>query len=155
MNLFSKLSVYIVLGLALIAPTSFAFAQIAANSNVENEIAGQLNAATKEAGYDRPMDPRLIAVSLIRIVLSLLGTIFVVMIIYAGWLWMTSGGSAEQADTAKGLIYNAVIGIIIVFAAYSITSFVFNSLVRTRVPTFDPNLVPRPQDARSYQFTTQ
>ncbi|MDP2934146.1 MAG: TrbC/VirB2 family protein [bacterium] len=43
--------------------------------------------------------------------------IAVILLIVAGIKYMTSGGDAEKAGTAKGAIINAVIGIVIVVAA--------------------------------------
>lgn len=48
---------------------------------------------------------------------SFLGIIFLVLIIYAGWLWLTAGGNDEQITKAKALMKNAVIGFVVVLAA--------------------------------------
>ena len=68
------------------------------------------------------------ASSIIKTVLSLLGFIFVVLIIYAGILWMTAGGKEEQVKKAGNIITRAVIGLVIVVLAYAITYFVFANL---------------------------
>ena len=65
----------------------------------------------------------------IGIILSFVGTAFLLLMIYAGILWMTAQGNEKQVTTAKDLMINAAIGIIIVFAAYAITSFIGNNLV--------------------------
>ncbi len=64
----------------------------------------------------------------IRGFLGLLGLIFVVLTIYAGFLWMTASGNEEQISKAKKMLTNAVIGIIIILLAYSVTAFVMSSL---------------------------
>lgn len=69
-----------------------------------------------------------IASTVIQILLSFLALIFIALILYAGYLWMTAAGNDEQVSKAKKLITNATIGLAIVIAAYSITYFVFNSL---------------------------
>ena len=61
---------------------------------------------------------------IIKIILGFLGTIFLVLTIYAGVLWMTAGGNEEQITKALGILKTAVIGLIIIIAAYSITYFV-------------------------------
>ncbi|MEK9152326.1 MAG: hypothetical protein AAB692_03080, partial [Patescibacteria group bacterium] len=61
--------------------------------------------------------------------LGLLGTVFVVLMIYAGYLYMTAQGNEEQVEKAKGLIKNAVIGLVIVFTSYMIQFFVFDYLI--------------------------
>ncbi len=73
-------------------------------------------------------DIRLIAARIIRIVLELLGLIFLILIIYAGFQWMMAGGDEEKVTSAKKLLINSVIGLIIILAAWSIATFVFNQL---------------------------
>jgi hypothetical protein len=65
----------------------------------------------------------------IRILLSLLGLIFVVLIIYAGFLWMTAAGNEEKIKKSKDIMIAAVIGLAIVLSAYAITIFVFDKLL--------------------------
>jgi len=60
--------------------------------------------------------------------LALVGVIFLVLMVYAGFLWMTAGGKADQVTKAKDLMIRAVIGVIIISAAYAITTFVFSAL---------------------------
>ncbi|MCB9802463.1 IPT/TIG domain-containing protein [Candidatus Nomurabacteria bacterium] len=67
--------------------------------------------------------------SLINIFLGFLGIIAVILIIYGGWLWMTSQGSAEQIQKAKLLITSAVIGLIIIMSSYLIARFVISKIV--------------------------
>ncbi len=66
---------------------------------------------------------------LVRALLGLVGIIFLVLMIYAGFLWMTSAGNEETVKKAKNMITGAVIGMIIIFAAYAITNFVFNAVI--------------------------
>ena len=66
--------------------------------------------------------------SIIKVVLGLLGTIFVILMIYAGILWMTAGGNDTQVKKAQNIIQRAVIGLIIVVLAYAITYFIFKEL---------------------------
>lgn len=66
---------------------------------------------------------------LINAALSLLGVIFIILIILAGFKWMTAQGDSKKVDEAKDNIKNAVTGLIVVLAAYAITTFVFNVLL--------------------------
>jgi type IV secretory pathway VirB2 component (pilin) len=66
--------------------------------------------------------------SLINVVLTILGIVLLLIIIYAGFLWMTAGGDSEQTKKAKDWMLNAVIGLIIILAAYAISSFVISAL---------------------------
>lgn len=67
---------------------------------------------------------------IIGAVLAFVGIIFFVLMIYAGLMWMTARGNEEQVTKAKNLIGAAVIGMIIVFAAYAITAFIGEALTK-------------------------
>ena len=66
--------------------------------------------------------------SIIGLILSFIGIIFLLLTIYAGILWMTASGNSTQVTKAKDILINAAIGLILVFAAYSITAFIGNNL---------------------------
>ncbi|MDA0208235.1 MAG: hypothetical protein O3B64_02395 [bacterium] len=71
--------------------------------------------------------------TVISILLGLLGIVFLVMVIYAGFLWATAGGSDDNIKKAKKLLLNGVVGIIIMLSAYAITQFVLSSLTTAGV----------------------
>jgi len=58
-------------------------------------------------------------------VLALVGVIFLALMVYAGYNWMTARGEEEKVEKAKDTITRAFIGIIIVVGAYAIWRFVF------------------------------
>ncbi len=74
-------------------------------------------------------DPRVIVVRIINISLSLIGIILVSIIVYAGFLWMTSGGNPEKIEKAKAYLRNAMIGLIIILSSWAITKFILTSLL--------------------------
>jgi Na+-transporting methylmalonyl-CoA/oxaloacetate decarboxylase gamma subunit len=67
--------------------------------------------------------------NIVNIVLSFLGVLLLVYLIYAGFLWMTSGGDSKKADSAMSYIQNAIIGLIIILASFAISNFVISNLV--------------------------
>ena len=66
--------------------------------------------------------------SFIQVFLGLLGIIFLVLVLYAGFLWMTAQGETEKTDKAKKLLTQAVIGLVIIVAAYAISGFVVDAI---------------------------
>lgn len=66
--------------------------------------------------------------NIIRIFLSLLGIILVVLILYAGFLWMTAAGNPDQVQKAKDIIKRAIVGLIIIVSAFAIVSFIITRL---------------------------
>lgn len=67
--------------------------------------------------------------SIIQYALSFLGVIFIVLLIYGGFIWMTAQGDAEEVTKAKDIIYNALIGLVIVLAAFVITQYIFRAVI--------------------------
>lgn len=65
---------------------------------------------------------------IIKTILSILGVIFVILMIFSGFQWMTAGGNEDQVKKSQSRIKNAVIGLVIVILAYSITAFIFKNL---------------------------
>jgi amino acid transporter len=65
----------------------------------------------------------------VNILLSFLGIIFIVLIIIAGFQWMTASGNEEQIANAKKNISNATIGLIIVVSAYAVWAFISSQLL--------------------------
>lgn len=95
-----------------------------AEDGVAGDIQTQLDAAGGQAGL-QSQDPRDTIFSIIRSALSLLGIVFILLTIYAGFLWMTAGGDEGNIDKAKSILTAAVIGLAIIFLSYAITLFVF------------------------------
>jgi VIT1/CCC1 family predicted Fe2+/Mn2+ transporter len=65
---------------------------------------------------------------IITTILSFLGVFFLVLTIIAGYQWMTAGGNQEQVKQAQKRLTNAVIGLVIVLAAYAITVLITSVL---------------------------
>jgi len=73
-------------------------------------------------------DLRVSIMKIVRIVLGFVGVIALLIIIYAGYTWMTSAGNAEKIEKAKKILINAVIGLVIIFSAFAIVSFIIRAL---------------------------
>ncbi len=71
----------------------------------------------------------IIIARVIRVALTLVGIIFVVLIIYAGFLYLLARGEAEPVKKAKKIFQQSIIGLIIIFSAYSIASFILSRLL--------------------------
>lgn len=71
--------------------------------------------------------------TIIQTALGFLGVIFLILMIYGGFLWMTDRGNEDQVKKSKGLISAAVIGLIIVLSAYAISFFVVDALQKDTI----------------------
>ncbi|MFH1620524.1 MAG: MMCAP2_0565 family pilin-like conjugal transfer protein [Patescibacteria group bacterium] len=104
-------------------------AQVLATSNpfdtAKNLAAQTGGAAGIEANKGLPE----IVGGIINVFLGFLGIIFMVLLLYAGFLWMTAQGEDAKVKKARDMITQAVIGLIIVVAAFAISNFILGSLV--------------------------
>ena len=87
-----------------------------------------LSTVADGAGYSPANTFNSMIGKIILTALSLLGIIFLILLIYAGYLWMTASGNEQQVSKAQSIITTAIVGLVIVLSAYSISYFVLNSL---------------------------
>ncbi len=66
--------------------------------------------------------------AIISAILGIIGVIFLILIVYGGIQWMLAEGDENKVGKARGFIFHAIIGLILVFSAYAITNFVVNIL---------------------------
>lgn len=80
-------------------------------------------------GTEAPRSLPEIVGGVIKTGLSVLGVLAAILIIYAGYLWMIARGKEERITKAKETLEAAIIGLIIIMAAYAITYFVVDKLL--------------------------
>jgi len=88
-----------------------------------------LEITAKAAGFGEPKSIPEIVGALIGACLSFIGVIFLVLILYGGFIWMTSAGNEEKVLKAKKILTRATVGLLIILSAYSITSFVLRAVL--------------------------
>jgi hypothetical protein len=125
-NIFKKQILSLLLLSALFLPVIASAQTISASST--GDIDRMSNAFRSAAGYNPNTTVTNVTAQIIRVVLSLLGILFTVLIIVSGYQWMTAGGNDDAVKKAKSRMSNAIIGLVIVLAAYIITAFIFNNL---------------------------
>lgn len=62
--------------------------------------------------------------------LGLVGFVFLVLMVVGGFMWMTASGDETKVDKARKILYSSIIGFIIIAAAYAITNFVFEQILK-------------------------
>lgn len=87
-----------------------------------------LSQTAKQAGYGAGDTVESTVDRVVFTLLSLLAIIFFLLVTYAGLRWMTAQGNEETVAEAKNTLEAAVIGLIVVTAAYAITSFIFRTI---------------------------
>ena len=69
-------------------------------------------------GVPKPIE--LVIADIVRVILGFVGILLILLILYGGFMWMTSAGNEDRVSKAKKIIVNATIGITIVFVSYAI-----------------------------------
>lgn len=88
--------------------------------------------AAGKAGYKEDTTETTFAETLgtvVKAALSFVGIIFLSLMVYAGFLWMTARGEESQVEQAQEIIKQSIIGLIITVGAYSITAFVVPAIL--------------------------
>ena len=73
-------------------------------------------------------DIRYSIANIIRLSLGFLGVGALILMLYAGFMWMTSAGNEEKVRQAKKILWGAIIGLAIILSAFAITTFVIRNL---------------------------
>ena len=122
------------LALPVIAPIAVYAASGCGNNNIASNVA---DGATTASGA--PTDTinctasnvgtgsiGTLAASIVKIFSLIVGAVSVIMIIYGGFRYITSGGDSNRVGSAKNTLIYAVIGLLIVALAQLIVHFVLN-----------------------------
>lgn len=94
-----------------------------------NLLEGQEGMGEVSAVFGQSEDLRATIVKIINVVLGLVGIIFLILIIISGFKYMTAAGNEEQVKKAVKQIGHAVIGLIIILAAWGISIFIIQRIV--------------------------
>ncbi|MCX6796067.1 MAG: hypothetical protein NTW06_01055 [Candidatus Falkowbacteria bacterium] len=124
-NLKVKLLMIIAIALAFFVLPNAVFADNA----LQNAVTGLNKAANTGYGGPAPITDVPIAIGkVIGVALSFIGVLFLLLMIYGGFTWMLARGNPQDVTKAKDLFEAAIIGLIIVMAAYAITAYIGNIL---------------------------
>lgn len=74
-------------------------------------------------------DPRLIIGNIIKAVLSIVGSLALLMFVYGGVIWITSFGESKRVEKGKTIVTWTVLGLALIASAYVIVNAVINGLV--------------------------
>ncbi len=117
----SKAAKILVIGFLVLAVFLFASVVFAGELEVGLEYAEGTGLGTQ--------DIRITIANIIRAALGFLGILAVGIILYGGFIYMTSAGNPEKIEKAKKILINAVIGLLIILMAFAIASFIINLLL--------------------------
>lgn len=94
--------------------------------------ANKLKTSMENSGYNTTGDETALASNvgyIIGVFLGIMGTIFVIMMVFAGYNWFTAMGDEKKVGKAKDIIWRAIIGLMITLSAWAIWAFVSSKLI--------------------------
>ena len=122
------------INLTLITISSIFCLVFAAQASTYDTIAGGLNRTREGAGYAQTQFVPAWAVY-VNAMVGLMGALFLIQMIYGGYLWMTARGKEEQITKAKTIIIQSAIGLGIIILARIIVEFFIYQLGQASSPT--------------------
>ncbi len=136
MKYFLKTTLKLLLSAILITsltPTLDVFAQATGNTgsmSTGSNIMERMKNVAGAGGFATDGDtlPTVVG-GIINAFISLLGIIFVILIVFSGFTWMTSEGNEEKIKKATATIKASIIGLIIALSAWTLWNFIFAKLI--------------------------
>ena len=124
----------VILAILLLAAVMLAGAGNSSAANLKDAFVsgGPLDTAAGQdgAGYNTDLALEGMVGLIIQTAWSILGIIFLILIIYGGYIWLNARGVEQNVEKAKDIIKTAIIGLIIVIGAYAISWFIINGLAK-------------------------
>jgi type IV secretion system pilin len=69
-----------------------------------------------------------VILNLVNYVLAIVGVIALAYLVYGGFRYITSAGNEETIEEAKRIIFNAIIGIVVIGVAAALVNFVIRGI---------------------------
>jgi hypothetical protein len=123
----------------LLVCLSFSFSVLAQSPTIKglNEAANEASLIDNELAKDITVDKKnSTAQNLVRgkigqyisAVLSIIGMVFMVIILYGGLVWMTAGGDSGRVKKGRDLILFAALGLIMIGLSYVVVEYIIRTI---------------------------
>ena len=115
-------------GLLLVPVLALGISAVAGSVDVSAQILNGLNSVNTGNGPTNLTGTDGVFTTIVNVLLFIIGAVSVIMLIYGGIRYTTSGGNANSVTAAKNTIMYAIIGLIIAIFAFAIVNFVVDQL---------------------------
>ncbi len=128
-----------IIGLSAISPVLVPSLAGVASASISSQICdGANSAATGSSNTDCTTNSgtdalRSVATQIVNIFSVLVGVVAVIMVIYGGFKYITSGGESGNITSAKNTLIYAIVGLLIVALAQFIVRFVLHTADNTNL----------------------
>ena len=92
---------------------------------INSNLTDGMNAASTG---DTPEDVESVFGTVVNVMFFIIGAVSVIMLIYGGIRYTTSGGNAASITAAKNTIIYSIVGLVVAILAYAIVNFVVTRL---------------------------
>jgi hypothetical protein len=125
-----RLAFFAFIAAAMLVIPCFAIAETQEEEDSGRPSVGLIDVGkqSEESGVARISGLSTLTGRMISSVLGIVGVIFFVLMIYAGFLWMTAAGSDEKVTKAKNIFSTSIIGLLVIVGAYYILDFVLDAI---------------------------
>lgn len=128
MNILKKINIYLVASIALFAialfPVSAVYAACPDSSTPKGQVLQGVGATGSECDDDGVTS---IIGSVVKILSYVVGIAAIIMIVWAGFRYITSGGDSNKVATAKNTLIYALVGIIVAALAQLLVNTVLTA----------------------------
>lgn len=105
-----------------------------AQTTAAETIRTGLSSTAEKSGFKGSAPLTVLIGNVIQALLGVVGLVFLILTVYAGFLYLTDAGGGEKVKKAKSILGTSVIGLVIVIAAYALTDYVITALVSATNP---------------------
>ena len=123
-----KILIILSLGIILLIPFQVRAAKSLSDSG------GALTKIASRSGIDES-NISTITGTVVTSALGVVGLVFLILMVYAGMIWMIARGDETQVTKAKNTIIAAVIGLVVTVGAYALTNFITDRIIDGELTT--------------------
>lgn len=113
-----------IVGLFSLVFAFFSYQPVFASRPTLDNALGNVGVVATGAGVSSQTSVNVIVSNVIKTGLSVVGLLFFVLMLFGGFNWMIARGNESQIEKSKNTVISAVVGLVIVLAAYAITALV-------------------------------
>jgi len=118
--------------LALIFTPILVFAQSSSTTSSTNPILNTLQQVGNKGGYITDpaiASPVRIVGLVVRLFINFLGVTFIILMVFAGYGWMTAGGNEEKVKKSRTMIVQALVGLLVAVVSWTLWNFIFEKII--------------------------
>ncbi len=130
-------TVFILLFLSFLifSPTSAQILNTDKKTDYKDNLSNFSQGLKDNAGYNTENDLSTVIGNITKMILSLLGSVFLIYLFVAGNQWMQAAGNEEKIKKSKARIQSLIIGLLVIVIAYALSSG-FGAILAKTLTTF-------------------